>query len=187
MTDRMAAGGRLLALGLVAALALGSAAARAADRHEVVAGWTLDDVGGKPGDDSDRSVSMRKSLPQVTLSYSPGESGSSGSIQVKFNRCRGLSYGSGFTFDDPPSSHAAQVRKQIDEAFADFAESCRGGDQDKAALMQGFDQAFQAIEAWMKERPFVYPPDQPGQPDGSDTPDNSDAPGNSSEPAVPMI
>ncbi len=75
----------------------------AADRHEVVAGWTLDDVGSKPGDDSDRNVTMRKSIPEVDLTYAAGQGADGGSIQMKFKRCLGLSYGSGFGFDDPPS------------------------------------------------------------------------------------
>lgn len=172
--------GGLLALGLVAAL--GSAAARAADRHETVAGWSLDDTGSKPGDDSDRTVAMRRTTPDATLSYSPGEGNASGSIQIKFNRCEGLSYGSGFTLDDPPASHEAQVRKQIDDAFADFAKSCPSGGQGEAALMQGFDEAFATIEAWVKEHPFVYPPDPEDRPDTK--PDAGDQP---DAPDVPMI
>jgi cellulose synthase/poly-beta-1,6-N-acetylglucosamine synthase-like glycosyltransferase len=182
MAGRISAAGWFLAAGLIAALA--PATARAADRHETVAGWTLDDVDSVPGDDSNRNVTMRKSGPDVTITYRPGETASGGSIQVNFTRCQGLNYGSGFSFDDPPASRAAQVRKEIDEAFAEFAHSCPAKDQGEAALMQGFDEAFRTIEAWVKEHPFVYPPDSADQADAPGTTDQPDAPSTAS---VPMI
>src|SRR5260370_22309163 len=122
MAGGASSGGLVLAAGLIALLV--PAAARAADRHETVAGWALEDVGGKPGDDSDRTVDMRKAVPDVSLIYSPSEGGGGGRIQVKFTRCQGLSYNSGFGFDDPPPSRAAQLRKEIAEAFEDFAQNC---------------------------------------------------------------
>src|SRR4051812_41751721 len=104
--------GRIFVAGLIAVLA--PASAPAADRHAVAAGWTLDDVGGKPGDGGDRNVTMRKTLTDIVdLVYAPSQGGSGGSIQLSFKRCHGLSYSSGFGFDDPPSSHAAQVGRQI--------------------------------------------------------------------------
>jgi hypothetical protein len=149
-----------------------SASVQAADRHQLIAGWSLDDVGGRPGDDSDRSVTLRKSLDDVSLIYAPSEGGAGGSIQMNFKRCQGLSYGAGFGFDDPPSSHAAQVRQQISEAFARFAQNCPIKDQGESRLMQGFDEAFRAIETWVAAHPFVFPREElpPTVPDDSDTP-----------------
>jgi hypothetical protein len=162
--------GAVLAVGLLATL---TPSARAADRHAVVAGWTLDDVGGKPGDDSDRSVTMRRALQDiVSLVYAPSQGGSGGNIQLSFKRCHGLSYGSGFGFDDPPSTHATQVRRQIAEAFSEFAQNCPAKDQGEAKLMEGFDEAFRTIEAWVAARPFVFPREElpPTVPDDPDTP-----------------
>ena len=173
--------GALLAAGLTAMLA--PTAARAADRHEVVAGWTLDDVGGKPGDDSDRNVTMRKSVAEVDLTYSPGQGANGGSIQMKFKRCLGLSYGSGFGFDDPPPDHATQVRRQIAEAFADFARNCPAKDQGETRLMAGFDEAFRMIESWVKARPFVFPREELPP----TTPDDPDTPAGPVGPDMPMI
>ena len=172
----------IIAAGAIAVLAPG--VARAADFHELVAGWSLDDVGSKPGDDSNRTVAMRKSLADVSLTYSPGERNSSGSIQIKFTRCQGLSYGSGFGFDDPRPDHATQVRRQIAEAFAEFAVSCPAKDQGEARLMAGFDEAFRKIESWVTARPFVYPreelpdttPDGPATPGAPDEPDRATVP-----------
>ncbi len=171
----MAGGGcwraAILAAGLISALA--PAMARAADRHAVIAGWTLDDVGGKPGDDGNRNVTMRKDVDKVvSLTYAPMPGGNGGSIQLNFKRCYGLSYGSGFGFEGQPSSYAAQVRGRIAEAFAEFAQNCPAKDQGEKALMAGFDEAFRTIEAWVAARPFVFPREElpPTIPDDSDTP-----------------
>jgi hypothetical protein len=175
--------GAILAAGLVAALA--PAAARAADRHAVVAGWTLDDVGGKPGDDSDRNVTMRKEIDKVvSLVYAPSQGGSGGSIQLNFKRCYGLSYGAGFGFEGQPSTYAAQVRSRIAEAFAEFAQNCPAKDQGEKQLMDGFDEAFRTIEAWVAARPFKFPREElpPTMPDGPDTPAGPDGPDD-----MPMI
>jgi hypothetical protein len=175
--------GTILAAGLVAVLV--PAAGRAADRHAVVAGWALDDVGGKPGDDSDRNVTMRKEVDKVvSLIYAPSQGGNGGSIQLNFKRCQGLSYGSGFGFDGQPSTYAAQVRRQIAEAFAEFAQSCPARDQGEAKLMEGFDEAFRTIVAWVSARPFVFPREElpPTRPDDDDTPAGPAGPDD-----VPMI
>jgi hypothetical protein len=174
--------GGILAAGLIALLA--PAVAQAADRHAVVAGWTLDDVGGKPGDDSDRNVTMRKTVQDVvSLVYAPGQGGNSGSIQLTFKRCQGLSYGSGFGFDGQPSTYAAQVRRQVAEAFAEFAQNCPAKDQGQAKLMEGFDVAFRALETWVATRPFVFPREElpPTSPDDADTPAGP------AGPDIPMI
>ncbi|MEN2791719.1 hypothetical protein ABC974_18960 [Sphingomonas oligophenolica] len=126
-----------------------------------VAGWNLADVGHKPGDDSNRLVSIEKALPEIDLIYRPSESNTGGSIQAEFkpqNNCAGMSVSSGFDFDLPPADRAAQVRKEVHEAFADFAKTCRMARPDmEATLMAGFSEAFAAVDKLMVDKPNVYP------------------------------
>jgi hypothetical protein len=154
---------------LLAGAGLGSSAL-AQDHVEQVGGWTLSDTGSKPGDDSDRAVNIRKSIPNIDLSYSPSESNTGGSIQVKFSDCKGLSYSSGFGFDDPPADRAAAVRKEVHEAFGDFAKTCPVKPGTEDALMAGFGEAFAAVDKLMTDKPNIYPPEPPsnGQ-DSADT------------------
>ena len=133
--------------------------AAAQNRAEQIAGWVLFDTGGKPGDDSDRAVSLSRSVPGVDLIYRPSESNAGASIQVKFSGCAGLNLSSGFGFDDPPADREKQVRGQIHEAFADFARSCPSRPGGEATLMAGFAQAFAAVDKLMADRPFTYPPE----------------------------
>ena len=126
-----------------------------------IAGWKMADVGHKPGDDSDRLVTIEKAIPEIDLIYRPSESNTAGSIQAEFkpiNGCKGLSYNSGFDFGDPPADRATEVRKQIHEAFGDFAKTCAIKPGTEAALMAGFDQAFAAVDKLMTDKPNVYPP-----------------------------
>jgi hypothetical protein len=134
----------------------------AEDSLTQVAGWNLADVGHKPGDDSDRLVTIEKVIPEIDLIYRPSESNTGGSIQAEFKPlkgCKGLSYNSGFQFDDPPADRAAEVRKQVDEAFADFAKTCRIDPNAKTTLMAGFAEAFAAVDKLMTDKPNVYPPE----------------------------
>ena len=124
-----------------------------------VAGWKLTDVGHKPGDDSDRIVSIEKAIPEVSLFYQPSESNTGGSIHGEFKGCKGLNYSSGFGFDDPPADRAAEVREQVHEAFADFAKSCPLNPDAEARLMAGFAEAFAAVDKLMTDKPNVYPPE----------------------------
>ncbi len=126
-----------------------------------MAGWKLADVGHKPGDDGDRLVSIEKAIPEIDLIYRPSESNSGGSIQAEFKpqkTCAGLSLSSGFDFYDPPADRAAQVRKEVHEAFADFAKTCPTFKPDiEATLMAGFGEAFAAVDKRMTDKPNVYP------------------------------
>lgn len=141
-------------LPLIAVLAVpGNAQDSAID----VAGWKLTDVGHKPGDDSDRSVAIEKAIPEVDLFYRPSETNSGGSISASFKGCKGLSYNSGFGFDDPPADRAAAVRKEVHEAFAEFAKSCPVKPDAEARLMTGFAEAFAAVDKLMTDKPNVYP------------------------------
>jgi len=131
----------------------------AKDRTEQIAGWTLSDTGSKPGDDTDRTVSLSKSVPGIDLIYRPSESNSGASIQMKFTGCAGLNLSSGFGFDDPPADREKQVRGQVHEAFGDFAKSCPLKPDVEPNLMADFTQAFAAVDTLMATRPFTYPPE----------------------------
>ena len=115
-----------LAAAMIAAGLLACAGVTVAQDSAIdVAGWKLTDVGHKPGDDSDRVVSIEKAIPEVSLFYQPSESNTGGSIHGEFRGCKGLNYSSGFGFDDPPADRAAEVRKQVHEALTDFARPAR--------------------------------------------------------------
>ena len=147
--------GALIAAGLLAC----AGATVAQDSAIDVAGWKLTDVGHKPGDDSDRSVAIEKAIPEVDLFYHPSETNSGGSISAEFKGCKGLSYNSGFGFDAPPADRAAAVRKEVHEAFAEFAKSCPVKPDAEARLMAGFAEAFAAVDKLMTDKPNVYPPE----------------------------
>lgn len=150
----------MLKLALAFALFALSASALAQDRTERIGDWTLEDVGRKPGNDVDRSVTIQKSVPNVELTYRPSESNMGGSLQIRFSDCRGLNLSSGFSLDDPPSDRAKQVREEIHEAFTDFAKDCPAVAARESGLMAGFGPAFAAVEKLMIDRPYVYPKDE---------------------------
>jgi hypothetical protein len=154
---------------LAAALALAASPAAQDSLTPIAEGWKMADVGHRPGDDSDRLVTIEKVIPEVDLIYRPSESNTGGSIQAEFKplmRCKPMSYNSGFDFPDPPADRAAEVRKQIDDAFADFAKSCPIDPAAKVTIMAGFAQAFAAVDTLMTEKPNVYPP-APADADGN--------------------
>ena len=146
---------------LTAGLLFCAAIAVAQDSSTIVAGWSLADVGHKPGDDSDRLVSIEKVLPEIDLIYRPSESNTGGSIQAEFKsqgRCAGLSLSSGFDFDAPPADRATQVRKEVHDAFVDFLKTCPTAKPDvETTLMVGFGEAFAAVNKLMIDKPNVYP------------------------------
>lgn len=150
----------LLSGAVIAAGLLCAGASLAQDSAINVAGWNLADVGHKPGDDSDRLVSIEKDIAQVDFIYRPSESNTGGSIQATFRdkSCSGLNLSSGFDLPDAPAERLAAVHKEIDEAYADFAKGCRKAVSDEATLLQGFDEAFAAVDTLMKAKPNVYPP-----------------------------
>jgi hypothetical protein len=147
--------------GLAAAAFLAAAPAVAQDRTETVAGWTVADVGGKPGDDVERTLTASRALRDVRLSYDPGQSGSGASYVLKFEACGGFTFSTGFQYDDPPATHLQNARAEIAESYADFAKRCKAKFTPEAELMQGFGEALATAEKWLADRPFVYPPDEP--------------------------
>ena len=147
----------LTAAGLLSCAAI----AVAQDSATNVAGWNLADVGHKPGDDSNRLVSIEKVLPEIDLIYRPSESNTGGSIQAEFKpqgKCSGMNLSSGFDFDAPPADRATEVRKQIHDGFVDFAKNCPAAKADvETTLMAGFGEAFAAVDKLMVDKPNVYP------------------------------
>jgi hypothetical protein len=155
---------------LPVAIALGSVTAfvglgHAQDSAVQISGWNMADVGHKPGDDSDRLVSIEKVLPEIDMIYRPGEHNVSGSIQAEFSvkGCSRLSLSSGFELPDPPADRAAVARKEMHTAFTDFAKSCKVKPvaEMEAELMTGFAEAFAAVDKLMTDKPNVYPPAPP--------------------------
>jgi hypothetical protein len=153
---------------LSAAIALAGAMAfvglgHAQDSAVQIDGWNLADVGHKPGDDSNRLVSIEKVTPQVDMIYRPGERNVSGSIQAVFSvkGCSRLTLNSGFDLPNPPGDRAAVVRKEMHAAFTDFAKTCRLKVELETEVMTGFAEAFAAVDKLMTDKPNVYPPAPP--------------------------
>lgn len=140
-----------------------SVAGIAQDSAVQVDGWNLADVGHKPGDDSNRLVSIEKVTPQVDMIYRPGKRNVSGSIQAVFSvkGCSRLSLNSDFYLPNPPGDRAAVVRKEMHAAFTDFAKTCRLKVELETEVMTGFAKAFAAVDKLMTDKPNVYPPAPP--------------------------
>jgi hypothetical protein len=157
MTLRIA--GSILLLGAGVAL---SVAGMAQDSAVQISGWNMADVGHKPGDDSNRLVSIEKVIPEVDMIYRPGEHNVSGSIQAEFSvkGCSRLSLNSGFDLPDPPGDRAAVVRKEMHAAFVDLAKNCKAKSvpELETELMAGLPEAFAAVDKLMTDKPNVYPP-----------------------------
>ena len=150
----------ILALGTGLAV---SVASMAQDSAVQIDGWNLADVGRKPGDDSNRLVSIEKVTPQVDMIYRPGKRNVSGSIQAVFSvkGCSRLTLNSGFDLPNPPGDRAAVVRKEMHAAFTDFAKTCRLKVELETEVMTGFAEAFAAVDKLMTDKPSVYPPVPP--------------------------
>lgn len=131
----------------------------AADRTEQVAGWTLSDTGGTPGNDLDREVVMVRTTPGVELVYKPGP-GRSGSVSGKFAGCnKSSTFNAHLEFKS--SADAIQsVRDEIAYDFAEFRKECAVTADAEKAVMEGFDAAFKAVSQWVQDKPFVYPPNE---------------------------
>ena len=144
-----------------------SSPAFAADRAEQVAGWTLSDVGGKPGDDLNREVAMIRKAPGVEIAFRPGP-GRSGSVSAKFEGCdKSSEYTAGLQFKSSADA-VRSVRDEIGYDFAEFRKECPATANTEKAVMEGFDKAFDTVTRWVKDKPFVYPPEatvksQPGE------------------------
>jgi hypothetical protein len=141
--------------------------AGALDRTQQVGGWTVSDLGSKPGDDGEREVRLARSLEGVAfVLHRSGPD--SALVAIRFSRCEGLNWNSGFALEGGVPARAAQVKDEIHDAFKDFAKRCPprprdGGAGEEAALLEGFDAADRLAEAWIRDRPFSYPP-EPAEP-----------------------
>ena len=162
MKRRLASAILLLGAGLAVSVAA-SDAGSAQDSAVQIDGWNLADVGHKPGDDSNRLVSIEKVTPQVDMIYRPGEHNVSGSIQAEINvkGCSRMSVNSGFDLPDPPGDRAAVARKEMHTAFTDFAKTCKVKAELETEVMAGFTEAFAAVDKLMTDKPNVYPPAPP--------------------------
>jgi len=135
-----------------------AAAAGPLERTQQVGAWTVSDTGGKPGDDSEREVRLARSLETVDVVLHRGDPNGAG-ITVKFSRCEGLTWNSGLSLEGAIPARVAQVRDEIHDAFKDFAKACPVKAGEEAALLEGFEAADRLVETWIRDRPFVYPPE----------------------------
>jgi hypothetical protein len=129
----------------------------AADRAEQVSGWTLKDVGGKPGNDLDREVSMERQASGVEIAYKPGP-GRSGTVIAKFAGCeRSSEFSASLQFKSSADA-LKSVREEIAYNFTEFRKECTVAPDSEKGVMQGFDEAFQTVTKWVQDKPFVFPP-----------------------------
>jgi hypothetical protein len=131
--------------------------ALAADRTEQVAGWTLSDTGGKPGNDLDREVAMVRRASGVELAFKPGP-GRNGTVSAKFAGCEKSSTFSATLSFKSSADAIKSVRDEIAYDFAEFRKECAVTADAEKMTMEGFDAAFGTVMQWVKDRPFVYPP-----------------------------
>jgi hypothetical protein len=132
------------------------------DRTQQLGGWTVSDLGGKPGDDSDREVRLARSIENVDFVLHRSDQDGVG-LTIRFSRCDGLTWNAGFSLEGAIPARVAQVRDEIRDAFRDFAKACPPKAHEAAALLEGFDAADRLAETWIHDRPFVYPP-EPAEP-----------------------
>lgn len=134
--------------------------AHAADRTEQVAGWALTDVGGKPGNDLNREVAMVRKGAGAEITYKAGP-GRSGTVSAKFSGCDSASeYAASLEFKNDEDA-IKSVREEIAYDFAEFRKTCSAVTlETEKTVMEGFDKAFGAIMQWVKDKPFVYPPNE---------------------------
>jgi phospholipase/lecithinase/hemolysin len=132
------------------------------DRTQQLGGWTVSDTGSKPGDDGEREVRVARSLEGVDVVLHRSGPDST-LVAIKFSRCDGLNWNSGFALEGAVPARAAQLKDEIHDAFKDFAKHCPPKAGEEAALLEGFDAAAGLAETWIHDRPFVYPP-EPAEP-----------------------
>jgi hypothetical protein len=120
-----------------------------------VGGWQLADVGGMPGDDSERKVTLSRTLGGLKMTYEPSGEDRAGLTFA----CEGSSYGTGFDFGNPPEDHLKVIAGEVTEAYADLAKDCKPKPPAQAVLMQDFPEALATLEGWLEAKPFVYPPE----------------------------
>jgi hypothetical protein len=124
-------------------------------RTATFGGWQLADVGSMPGDDSERRLTLSRTLGGLKVTYEPSPNNGGG---LTFE-CEGASYGTSFGFDNPPGDHIKTIADQVTEAYADLAKDCKPKPPAQAALMQDFPEALKTLEQWLAAKPFVYPSD----------------------------
>lgn len=134
-----------------------SSPAFALDRTEQVGGWMLSDKGSKPGNDLDREVAMLRKAPGVEIAYKPGP-GRSGAISVKFAGCESMSEFTASLNFKSSADAIKSVREEIAYNFAEFRKECPVTADAEKVAMEGFDKAFATVTQWVKDKPFVYPP-----------------------------
>jgi hypothetical protein len=117
--------------------------------------WQLADVGGMPGDDSERRLTLTRTLGGLKMTYEPSPNDGGG---LSFE-CEGSGYGTSFGFEDAPQDHAKVVAGVVAEAYADLAKDCKPKLPAQSALMQDFPEALKGLEQWLAAKPFVYPPE----------------------------
>lgn len=155
---------KLVVLLSLAILSVGGAGAASAqtppslERTQQVGGWTVSDLGAKPGDDSEREVRLARSLEDLDFVLHRGSPDGAG-LTIKFARCEGLTWNSGLSLEGGIPARVAQIRDEIHDAFKDFAKRCPPKPGEEAALLEGFDAADALAETWIHDRPFVYPPE----------------------------
>jgi len=132
------------------------------DRTQQVGGWTVSDLGARPGDDSDRKVRLARGMEGVDFVLYRSDPDGAG-VTIRFSRCEGLTWESGFSLEGAIPARVAQVKDEIHDAFKDFAKRCPPKAGEEAALLADFDAADALVETWIRERPFRYPP-EPAQP-----------------------
>ena len=142
--------------------AAGAAAAEQAplERTQKLGAWTVSDTGAKPGDDSEREVRVAGGIETVDFVLHRSDPDGVG-INIRFSRCEGLNWNSGFSLEGAIPARVAQLKAEIHDAFKDFAKACPVKAGEEAALMAGFDAAAALAETWIHDRPFVYPPEPP--------------------------
>ncbi|WP_293902777.1 hypothetical protein [Phenylobacterium sp.] len=128
------------------------------ERTQQVGGWTVSDLGAKPGDDSDREVRLARSLETVDFVLHRSDPDGAG-VAIRFSRCDGLKWNSGLSLEGAIPARVAQVKDEIHDAFKDFAKACPPKAGEEAALLEGFDEADRLAETWIHDRPFTYPPE----------------------------
>ena len=146
---------RLVLLGLVLIPSVSAAQGYASK----VSGWTLSDTGRKPGDDSGRSVSIEKSVPGISLLYGPNGKGNGGSFRLSFaasKGCKARTFYVGTDFGVDKAASVADVRNEINGAFAEFREGCPRTSISSTALLTGFDEAFAAVHKQVADKPYIF-------------------------------
>ncbi|MDO7841181.1 hypothetical protein [Sphingomonas immobilis] len=145
------------------AIALLASGAHATDVSRTVAGWTLADAGGKPGDDGDRSLSIDRTTDAAEVRYTPnGRSPENGIVAVfvaSFPGCTGGNTAMGVNFDGAAAREKA-VRDTVHTVFAGYAKTCKLPADTEIGTMKGFTEAFAAVEKQLHDHPFTYPPEK---------------------------